>query len=114
MLPKNKRANKKLFGDIFSQGFSFHSPHFSLKLLKKEALTKSRFSVSVPQRIEKKATKRNLLRRKIYSLLEYLYPRIKNNYGGVVTLKKDFGKVTFTNLQLEIETLFKNAKILED
>ena len=61
MLPKQKRLDKKQFNEVFKKGKQYHSNFLFAKVMKLDkSQLESKFSVSVPVKVEKKAVKRNL------------------------------------------------------
>ena len=73
MLPKAKRIPRKLFGELLLSKRYANSPHFSLRVSPLQEGS-SRFAVSVSKKVSKKASVRNTIRRRVYSVLRNLGP----------------------------------------
>ncbi len=69
MFPQKQRLNSTLFEKIFKLGKSEKTTLFLLKY-KKNNLEKPRFSVVIPKKNIKLATKRNLLKRKFLGAIK--------------------------------------------
>ena len=87
------------------------STHFSLRFRKKNQET-SGFSVVVSKKIEKTAVRRNLLKRRVYEAIQKLLPHQTEVVQGVVFAKKGSNKLSFKEIEEEIKTLFKKAKLI--
>ena len=87
MLPKKNRADKKLVEKIFKEGKFVDSPSLVLKFIK-ENENLSKVSFVVPKKVEKKAVKRNFLRRQGYLILEKYFKKLPKGISGVFVFKK--------------------------
>jgi len=113
MLNKKNRLTKKLFNEVFEKGQNYHSDFLFSKIIKRGGSTQeSRFSFSVPTKIEKKVVKRNFLRRKGYMVIRENWEKIKENFDVVIILKKDAEKLAFEEYKKEILCLLKKAKVI--
>ncbi len=106
MLPRKRRITTALFDTVLEKGFTFYSPHFSLRLLKVPG-EESRFSVAVSKKVAKKAVVRNLFRRRTRSAIEKLLPTLASGYHGIFFVKTSIDTVLFKDLFIEVETLLK-------
>ncbi len=88
MLPKKNRVNKKLVGEIFKKGAFIGSVALNLKYLFKKNTTPPQISFVVPKAVEKRAVRRNYLRRRGYLILEKYFSTIPNGFSGVFIFKK--------------------------
>lgn len=113
MLPKHKRLTKKEFNEVFEKGQPIHSDFLFGKVLKTKKPTDSKFSVSVPVKVEKKAVKRNLLRRRGYVILKNTLENIKNDFKIIIILKKGAEKLDFEEYKREINKFLKKSKLLK-
>jgi ribonuclease P protein component len=111
MLPSSKRLTIPLFKGVMDKGRIFHSPFFSAKMLKTEGM--SRFSVAVSKKVAKNAIDRNKIRRRIYSTIRPLYPRIIPGIHGVIMPKSTVLKGTFAEKAQELEIFFVKMGILK-
>lgn len=115
MLPKKNRNNKKEVSEIFKKGRTVSSHFLVLKYLKNKPLFK-KISFITPKNISKNSTKRNLLRRRGYSILAKNLKRLPEGFSGVFLFQKgsqDFfgGRKKkeykpIQNLENEIEIIF--------
>lgn len=112
MLPKNKRVTTELFQKILKEGKSLHTPALSFRYLRETTPDSSRFSVFVPKKVLKLATKRNYLKRKVNSALRSVYPQLRNSFIGVVYAKNTTINLTVTEIAEELKNLFKKSGIL--
>ena len=94
MIPRRRRLTKGLFDDVMSGARPSHSALFVIRYVKSEG--PSRFSVTVPKKIAKSAVSRNKLRRRAYSALYPLLPKVKDGIHGVLV-----GKSTILNASLD-------------
>lgn len=111
MLKKQNRVDKSLFKDIVRKGIGYYAQNISLKIIK-NAGTKPKFAVSAPKKEIKTAVKRNLLKRRIFSILRKMSREIKTPFICVVFAKKEALDLPRSKLEEEIVFLFKKAKIL--
>jgi len=102
MLPKKNRADKKLVAKIFKQGFFIGSYGFSLKYLKEQTPNSPRISFVVPKAIEKRAVRRNYLRRRGYLILKKYFNKIPNGFSGVFVFKNN---ITLLEIENEIKKI---------
>ncbi|MFA6338562.1 MAG: ribonuclease P protein component [Candidatus Paceibacterota bacterium] len=112
MLPKKQRINQSLFKVVLTKGRSIHSPSLSFRYIKDENLKKSRFSTTVSLKVSKKATERNLIKRRANAVLVFLKPLLKPGFLGVFFVKKEANGLDFENLKEEIAFLLKKAEII--
>lgn len=88
MLPKKNRADKKAVEKIFKKGFFLGSTVLNLKYITEKVGTPPQISFVVPKTTEKKATKRNYLRRCGYVALNKYFNKIPNGFSGVFIFNK--------------------------
>ncbi|HEY4503562.1 MAG TPA: ribonuclease P protein component [Candidatus Paceibacterota bacterium] len=111
MLPNQKRLTTTLFKDTIDGGMTYHSSLFILKLLK--TIGPSRFSVSVPKKVAKSAVERNKIRRRVYSAIRILYPKIKEGFYGVFISKDSIKKASFIEISSILEQSFVKLGLLK-
>ncbi len=78
-----------------------------LKYLKNE-LGHRRFAVIVSTKISKKATERNLLKRRLRELLKVSSDKLPTSYDFVLYTKKGIQNLSFQELKKEFEKLLAN------
>ena len=111
MLNKKKRVNKSLFGATLKKGSGYFSSNISLKTTKNSD-SRPKFAVSVPKKELKSAVKRNLLKRRVFSILRIFEPKISIGCNNVFFLKKGALDLSYQQLQDEIVFLLKKAKLI--
>jgi len=109
MLPKNSRISRKEFPILLESKSFFHSPHFSLRVAHS---TKSQIAVSVSKKISKKASSRNTIRRRTYTVLRDLLKNIKPSMLLFVA-KKGSESVKGEKLESEINDLLRSAGLVQ-
>jgi ribonuclease P protein component len=88
MLPKNNRADKKAVEKIFKKGAFISSSSLNLRYVLENNTTSLRISFVVPKAVEKKAVRRNYLRRRGYIILKKYFSKIPNGFLGVFIFNK--------------------------
>ena len=112
MLPKINRLRKtKDFEGVFKskKGYFFSKEKILIKV-KKNNLENSRFGFVVGRKVSKKATERNLIKRKLREAVRKNLPKIKKGIDVVIVVKPGFKENDFDRL---IERIFKIAKIYD-
>ena len=112
MLSKVKRTQRGLFSNILKNGVSFHSILISIKVLENKD-ENSRFSFVVPKAISKSAVKRNLIRRRGYSIIKKHLKNIKNGYLYAFFVKKGAEKLKFTEFEDQIVGILKKMRVYD-
>jgi len=113
MLPKTYRLPLKTeLNRLKKDGQIFQGKFFGLLLSSgNSSADTSRFAVIVSNKIDKRAVKRNKIRRLINEALKSLWPKIRTGVEGVFLVKKTATEATFEEIKNEIEELFKKAKL---
>ncbi|MEA3399561.1 MAG: ribonuclease P protein component [Patescibacteria group bacterium] len=103
MLPKKKRINRNEFKALMKNGQVLTSPFFVFRYI-----NKGNFKIAcvVPKAVNKKAVKRNKLKRKAYSSL--LNFSVKEGQG-IFFLKKE---ASFMEIKKDIEFLLKKSNFI--
>ena len=124
MLPKRQKVPRRLFIEALTKGRSIHSKYLSLRFLKSKELKQSRFSFIVSSKVSKKATVRNLLKRRGYYIVRKNKKNISDQFiflfffsaksGSAFGGKKTKTTDPFKELEREILTLFKKTGILKN
>jgi len=95
------------------KGRVVHSPLFLLRYSIENGSGGSKFAAVAPQKVAKKATERNKIRRKIYEAVKFNYSKVKNDVKGAIFAKKKLDGVDFDDLAEEIKQLFVKAAIMK-
>jgi len=83
------RKKYRVKGRVFLKGTkALHAPFFSARI-KQNNLPFSRFGFVVSKRVDKRATKRNRVRRIASSCIEQMYGKIKGGHDILFFLKKE-------------------------
>ena len=110
MLSKQNRVNKHLFSDVIKKGVSYYTQNISLKITN-TTNTKPKFAVSVPKKEVKTAVKRNLLKRRIFSILEKTAMKTKLGFASVFFLKKELSAFPTLNYMMRLSICLKRQRL---
>lgn len=116
MLAKKNRLSRALFDTLLKSGVSFHSPNLSFRTLVSQK-EPSKFSFVVSKKVSKSAVKRNQLRRRGYAILQNTLKqedkgKMNKTVLGAFFFKKGVEKLSFIEIQGEIEFLLKKARVI--
>jgi len=106
MLAKKNRLSRKDFTLVLGSKISANTAHFLLKKGLDADLPK--IAVSVSKKVSKKAVDRNLIRRRVYSVLKPLINDLSGAYLFIA--KKGAEKIKGEELVREIKTLLNSLK----
>lgn len=110
MLPKQKRITREQFKNTLPGGRSLYCELVSLRIAPFPGET-SRFSFVVPKAVSKSAIKRNLLRRRGYSVIEKHLQNIKNAHIYAFFLKKGVEKLKFSEFETVLIDALKKTRL---
>lgn len=113
MLPRQRRVSTALFQEVMVKGKSFHSSHLTLRLLYKDGLDTSHFSVIVPKKVSLKAVVRNALRRRLYPILRKFEARLTFPAVALIFVKTDISEISHEELTEEIRMLLSKVFNIE-
>ena len=88
MLSKKKRADRKDIEQIFKDTRFISSQHLTLKFVLAKKKDLPRISFVVPKTVVKRATGRNLLRRRGYAVLEKYLNKFPPGFKGIFVFGK--------------------------
>jgi len=113
MLPKaNRLKKKKDFETIFKKGKRFKEDFLLFKVVKKNSETK-RFGFVINQKVSKKATIRNKLRRKLSRLTELKLKQIKKGIDGIFVVIPGLENKDYWELEEIIDKILNKAGVLK-
>lgn len=112
MLSRKFKIERKNFPKDLRVGGVFYSPHLSLFAFKHQTDKPSKFSFVVLSKVSKKATERNLLRRRGYDVIGALLASLRPSHLCVFYFKKGADKISFNETQKEIISLLEKSSIL--
>jgi len=108
---KNRLKKKKDFEYVFKKGKSFKENFLILKIVENH-LGQIRFGFVVSQKISKKASLRNKIKRRISESVRLKIGKLKKRIDGILITLPEIEKKDFWKIDETIEKLFKKAKIL--
>ena len=112
MLPRGNRLKKKKeIERVFREGKGCREDFLFLKLIKNN-LKASRFAFVVSQKVAKKATLRNKIKRRLRTIFRIRLPEIKTGFDGVVVVQKGGENKSFQTLSQVADKLLKKTKLL--
>jgi len=117
MLPRKNRLDlKKEFFQIKKNGKLVEGKFFSfLYNLQQTIVNKqeSVFAFVVSKKIDKRATRRNRIKRLLSEVVRNFLPEIKPGVEGVFLAKKEILGKSFSEVKTEAEKIFKKESLLQ-
>lgn len=112
MLPKANRLFKETdFKRLAFKGRFFFGPLFNLKILK-NSQNASCFGVVISAKVSKKATARNLIKRRIAEAIRLMLPNLKTGFDAMLVVKKEAVGAKYQQIEEELNKSFKKSGIL--
>lgn len=112
MLPQAHRLRlEKDIKTLFARGKSVFGSLVGVKF-RPHTLPVSRFAVVAGIKVSKKAVVRNRLKRQVRAIVQEVLPRVACGYDILLYLKPLAADKTFEDLQKEVLTGLKKAKLL--
>jgi len=113
MLPKKHRLTKnKDFQELYKKGASVFLPPLALRYKKIGKNKNSRFGFVVSNKIYKKSTARNLLKRRLRAMVNNKLKQILPGFDCVITTRAKIRGKNYQQIEEDLERLFTRAKIL--
>ncbi len=112
MLSKKRRVGKELFPDILNKGTSFYGENMSLRVFSVKLSNETKFSFVVSKKVSNKATERNFLKRRGYSVIKDITKNINKGFVCVFFFKKHTPTLSYMDLKKEILSLLRKSTIL--
>lgn len=109
---KNRLQKKKEFRKILKEGKGYKEDFLILKLAPKKK-NEIRFGFMVSQKISKKATVRNQIRRRLSDLARSKLDKLKRGNNLIFIALPGIEKKDFWELEIIMDNLFKRAKLYE-
>lgn len=114
MLPKaNRLSKKKDFEMVFKKGKGFKEDFLILRFVSSKT-KRARFGIIVSQKISKKATIRNKIKRMIRTIIKPKMSKIKKEADIVFLALPGLENKDFWEIEETINKLFKKAKLISD
>lgn len=104
MLPKKRRIPRKLFSELLVNSRYVNSPNFSLRFKIGQSIKETRIGVTVSKKVSKSAVVRNTIRRRAYSSISNLVPKVSHGLFLFVA-KAGAEKLKGENLTNELQKL---------
>ncbi len=113
MLPKENRLNKEQeIKAVLKKGKTFFLPEFIIKYDFNKEYTKVGFIIST--KVDKRAVKRNLLKRRLRGVFNETLPNIKKGYYILVIAKKVASELTVAEIKEKITFALSRIKIYNE
>ncbi len=113
MLPQNNRLKKKKdFERVFKKGKGFKEDFLALKTAKND-LDDSRFGFVVSQKVSKKATVRNKIKRVLRKIIEQYLPLIKKGNDVLIVTLPGLEIKDFWEFKEVCDKLLKRANLVK-
>ncbi len=98
---------------LHQNGQIIRTKNFSLKYITNPRRRFCRLGVIVSKKIDKRATCRNFIRRRIYNILYPLIKDFNDNYDLVIIVhNKEIAKINYDHLSKKITNCLKQAQII--
>ncbi|MCK9351301.1 MAG: ribonuclease P protein component [Candidatus Paceibacterota bacterium] len=114
MFPKKNRISKREFDGLMKNGRVFHSPFFSLRIMR-GGKDMSKFAFVISKKVAKNAADRNKLKRRgFHALREIIFtPKMDmKGYMAAFFYKKEGKNMGFDEIRGEIQGLLKKSGVL--
>jgi ribonuclease P protein component len=114
----NRLKHRHDFTAVFRQGKSRHSSHLTLRALRQKAkatpseILPTRVGISISQKVSKKATIRNRIKRQLKAAFRHLLPRLKSGFLLVVVVKPGSPECDYWQFLQELEQLLADAEVI--
>ena len=112
MLPKEHRlTDKKDFNYVFRQGWGLRSEFFIAKIVKNDRGV-ARFGFVVSKKLVKKATGRNLIKRRMSEAVKFFLNHLQGGCDVVIITQPAIIGKKFEEIKEAMELLLRQAKII--
>jgi len=112
-LPKSLRLKHwQDFQTVYQQGRRYRHNNLLMRVLGDRQLPSSRFGITVSQKVSKKATDRNRLKRQIRAAINHLKPQIQPGFDVVIIVLPQGIGCNYERFLRELEQLFSQAGII--
>ncbi|MBU4331908.1 ribonuclease P protein component [Patescibacteria group bacterium] len=112
MLAKKYRLTRQNdFDKVFKNGRSFFNKEVGVKYANND-LDYSRFGFVVSNKISKKATERNKIKRRLREVIRLDFPKIKKGVDTVVVARTGIGELGYKEIEERVITCLKRLRLL--
>lgn len=108
--PEQRLRKQKDIETVYQSGRKAHS-QFVRIIFTTAGQPESRFAVVVSQKVSKNATDRNMVKRRIRSVVQELMPRFAKSYDVIVIAQPKSLTLTYEHLFQVIDELFRKHKL---
>lgn len=105
---KNRIGNRNVIEKLFKKGH-LHKNHFFIFKYEETKDSPPQFAVSVSKKMEKKAVRRNRLRRQIYEAIRLNLDSLNKNLAVLIIARPSILKSNFQEIGDHIKAFFKNT-----
>lgn len=118
MLPVKYRIKKEFLPLTLKQSKVFPSPDFSLRVhfrsLNETNFNKpAKLAIIVSKKVSPLSVTRHLIKRRISTVLEKIWPSIPDNLDIIIQAQRDLSQLSFPDLDKKLIDLLKTAQILK-
>lgn len=114
MLSKEYRLRKNRdFEQVYFKGKVFQNKFFLIKILENNKQT-NRFGFIVSNKISKKATERNKLKRRLREIIRLNLSNFKRSFDIIIIAKKNILNENFNTIKNNLLSLFKEVSIFKN
>ena len=104
-------SQKKDFERVAKIGQPFFAPELGFKITKNN-LGKNRYGIVIPTVIDKRATVRNTIRRRIKEVARLADPNLKQGFDLMFLVRESVKDLKYQEIEGKLVVLFKKAGIL--
>lgn len=113
MLPKEHRlTDKKDFNYVFRQGWGLRSELFIVKIVKNDRGV-ARFGFVVSKKLVKKATGRNLIKRRMSEAVKFFLDHLQGGYDVAIIAQPAIIGKKFEEIQEDIKNLLCKSRTFQ-
>jgi len=114
MLPQANRLKKTIdFQKVFKRGKSATSASLTVRYLSKNANLPARFGFVVSTKVDKRASKRNMIKRQMRAASKDLISNLKQGYDVVVLASRVKIPVDKKQIRTEVGEVYKKAGLIQ-
>lgn len=121
MLPRaNRLKHRRDFIAVYQKGIRRQTSHLALRALRfsekaqqSQPQTPTRIGIVVSQKVSKRATVRNRIKRQIRAALRQLLPRIARGWQLVIVVRPTAQECDSSKFLQELKQLLANAEVLD-
>jgi ribonuclease P protein component len=113
MLSKNRRiTSQREWNTIHKCGRGVHSTEMVVKFMKNK-LAISRFGFIVGTKVDKKANKRNLIKRRLRTIIKDNLKKINMGYDIIFITRPGIVEKSYQEIEIKVIRLLKRAKLIK-